>query len=254
MSELQDIIAANKIRDLIYRAISRTCQQVTDGWGILGPSEKERIEGLAETEAEAVELEIGARVQSICDKFIDDFIAGGRPYFSAGEKGIAIKDGAVTLTLTASRDIVPDALYTHRGGFMVIVIPGGATLEALNKQGDLFVQSPAGELAGQLREPEPEPEPTLQQEGGAIFLGDMAVTVEAAMYYRDEFTAALDRLGLDGYDVLQYAPDGPLGELVAEYAAAGWPAVDAARNELADKGRRLIADGPKPEGGKRRAG
>ena len=146
---IAEIVKGNKIADLIYTAIFNTARQVPDGWGILTPEEKDRIEGVGRAEADKVQYEISARLEAM----FKTFIASDRQYFTAVEKGIAIKDGGVAITLTALRNNVPDEVYTHRGEFMVIITDGEATLQELNAQGDMFPrgESPAAQLADELR-------------------------------------------------------------------------------------------------------
>jgi len=246
---IAEIVRGNKIADLIYAAIFNTARQVPDGWGILTPEEKDRIEGVGRAEADKVQYEISARLEAM----FKTFIASDRQYFTAVEKGIAIKDGDVAITLTALRNNVPDEVYTHRGEFMVIITDGEATLQELNAQGDMFPrgESPAAQLADELRtEPAPDSPIVAQfRSSMAEAQANRAQDAPAA----DPFDLWVDEFLIGAGQIMgaeiagQYDAGGEFAPRLADYFGAGWGPVEAAANEtIAQDDRRAIADGPPP--------
>ncbi len=123
-----------KLRDLFLNGILQSCQQVTDGWGVLTPEEKSRIEQFAESKGIELEGEIALRLE----RMVDHERASGSPYFAATEKGIAIKEGKVTVTMEAARDLAPEKLYNHRRSFLVILTDRKLTLDEFEQQADMF--------------------------------------------------------------------------------------------------------------------
>ena len=246
---IAEIVRGNKIADLIYTAIFNTARQVPDGWGILTPEEKDRIEGVGRAEADKVQHEISARLEAM----FKTFIASDRQYFTAVEKGIAIKDGGVAITLTALRNNVPDEVYTHRGEFMVIITDGEATLQELNAQGDMFPrgESPAAQLADSLRPESGGESPIVAQYLASRARAD--AEREAAEPAADPFDLWVDEFLIGAGQIMgaeiagQYDAGGEFAPRLADYFGAGWGPVEAAANEtIAQDDRRAIADGPPP--------
>lgn len=248
---IAEIVKGNKIADLIYTAIFNTARQVPDGWGILTPEEKDRIEGVGRAEADKVQHEISARLEAM----FKTFIASDRQYFTAVEKGIAIKDGGVAITLTALRNNVPDEVYTHRGEFMVIITDGEATLQELNAQGDMFPRggSPAAALAEELR-----------TDDGSVFdspivaqfrasQAQAAAEREATEPAADPFDLWVDEFLIGAGQIMgaeiaaQYDQGGEFAWTLPMYFGNGWGPAEAAANEtIAMNERRDIAAGPHP--------
>ena len=246
---IAEIVRGNKIADLIYTAIFNTARQVPDGWGILTPEEKDRIEGVGRAEADKVQHEISARLEAM----FKTFIASDRQYFTAVEKGIAIKDGGVAITLTALRNNVPDEVYTHRGEFMVIITDGEATLQELNAQGDMFPrgESPAAQLADSLRPESGGESPIVAQYLASRARAD--AEREAAEPAADPFDLWVDEFLIGAGQIMgaeiagQYDAGGEFAPRLADYFANGWGPGEAAANEtIAESDRRTIEDGPHP--------
>ena len=252
---IAEIVRGNKISDLIYSAIFNTARQVPDGWGILTAEEKARIEGVGRSQADLAQAEIGQRLEGMFKKFI----ASERSYFVAAEKGIAIKDGGVSITLTATRNDVPDELYTHRGDFMVIITDGEATLKELNAQGDLFARgaSPAAQLADELRA-DPPVSPIVAQfrasqaahqaeeANDATETGHPEPPADPFELWCDEFLIGAGQI-MGAELAALYDEGGEAAPLLARYFGAGWGPAEAAANEtIAEGDRRPIDDGPHP--------
>ena len=246
---IAEIVRGNKIADLIYTAIFNTARQVPDGWGILTPEEKDRIEGVGRAEADKVQYEISARLEAM----FKTFIASDRQYFTAVEKGIAIKDGGVAITLTALRNNVPDEVYTHRGEFMVIITDGEATLQELNAQGDMFPrgESPAAQLADELRADPAPVSPIVAQFRASQ--AQAAAEREATEPAADPFDLWVDEFLIGAGQIMgaeiagQYDAGGEFAPRLADYFANGWGPGEAAANEtIAESDRRTIEDGPHP--------
>jgi len=246
---IAEIVKGNKIADLIYTAIFNTARQVPDGWGILTPEEKDRIEGVGRAEADKVQHEISARLEAM----FKTFIASDRQYFTAVEKGIAIKDGGVAITLTALRNNVPDEVYTHRGEFMVIITDGEATLQELNAQGDMFPrgESPAAQLADELRT-EPAPASPIVAQFRAS-QAQAAAEREATEPAADPFDLWVDEFLIGAGQIMgaeiaaQYDQGGEFDHRLALYFGHGWGPAEAAANEtIAESDSRPIEDGPHP--------
>ena len=246
---ISQIIRGNKLSDLIYTAIFQTVRQVPDGWGILTAEEKARIESVGRAQADDVQKEIGYRLEQM----FRTFIASDRKYFIAAEKGVAIKDGAVTLTLTAGRTDVPDELYTHRGDFMVIITDGEATLQELNAQGDMFPrgESPAAQLADELRADPAPVSPIVAQFRASQ--AQAAAEREATEPAADPFDLWVDEFLIGAGQIMgaeiagQYDAGGEFAPRLADYFANGWGPGEAAANEtIAESDRRTIEDGPHP--------
>ena len=249
---IAEIFRGNKISDLIYSAIFNTARQVPDGWGILTAEEKARIEGVGRSQADIAQDEIGRRIEDM----FKAFIASDRQYFTAVEKGIAIKDGGVAITLTALRNNVPDEVYTHRGEFMVIITDGEATLQELNAQGDMFPrgESPAAQLADELRA---DPAPASHRHPiVAQFLASQAqaaAELEATEPAADPFDLWVDEFLIGAGQIMgaeiaaQYDQCGEFDHRLALYFGHGWGPGEAAANEtIAESDRRTIEDGPHP--------
>lgn len=246
---IAEIVKGNKIADLIYTAIFNTARQVPDGWGILTPEEKDRIEGVGRAEADKVQHEISARLEAM----FKTFIASDRQYFTAVEKGIAIKDGGVAITLTALRNNVPDEVYTHRGEFMVIITDGEATLQELNAQGDMFPrgESPAAQLADELRADPAPVSPIVAQFRASQ--AQAAAEREATEPAADPFDLWVDEFLIGAGQIMgaeiagQYDAGGEFAPRLADYFGNGWGPAEAAANEtIAEAERRDIAAGPHP--------
>lgn len=246
---IAEIVKGNKIADLIYTAIFNTARQVPDGWGILTPEEKDRIEGVGRAEADKVQYEISARLEAM----FKTFIASDRQYFTAVEKGIAIKDGGVAITLTALRNNVPDEVYTHRGEFMVIITDGEATLQELNAQGDMFPrgESPAAQLADELRADPAPVSPIVAQFRASQ--AQAAAELEATEPAADPFDLWVDEFLIGAGQIMgaeiagQYDAGGEFAPRLADYFGNGWGPAEAAANEtIAEAERRDIAAGPHP--------
>ena len=248
---IAEIVKGNKIADLIYTAIFNTARQVPDGWGILTPEEKDRIEGVGRAEADKVQHEISARLEAM----FKTFIASDRQYFTAVEKGIAIKDGGVAITLTALRNNVPDAVYTHRGEFMVIITDGEATMAELNQQADMFPRggSPAAALAEELRTDDGS---AFDSPIVAHFLASQAQAAaerEATEPAADPFDLWVDEFLIGAGQIMgaeiaaQYDQGGEFAWTLPMYFGNGWGPAEAAANEtIAMNERRDIAAGPHP--------
>jgi hypothetical protein len=248
---IAEIVKGNKIADLIYTAIFNTARQVPDGWGILTPEEKDRIEGVGRAEADKVQYEISARLEAMFKKFI----ASDRKYFTAVEKGIAIKDGGVAITLTALRNNVPDEVYTHRGEFMVIITDGEATMAELNQQADMFPRggSPAAALAEELRTDDGS---AFDSPIVAQFLASQAQAAaerEATEPAADPFDLWVDEFLIGAGQIMgaeiaaQYDQGGEFAWTLPMYFGNGWGPAEAAANEtIAMNERRDIAAGPHP--------
>lgn len=246
---IAEIVKGNKIADLIYTAIFNTARQVPDGWGILTPEEKDRIEGVGRAEADKVQYEISARLEAM----FKTFIASDRQYFTAVEKGIAIKDGGVAITLTALRNNVPDEVYTHRGEFMVIITDGEATLQELNAQGDMFPrgESPAAQLADELRADPAPVSPIVAQFRASQ--AQAAAELEATEPAADPFDLWVDEFLIGAGQIMgaeiaaQYDQGGEFDHRLALYFGHGWGPAEAAANEtIAESDSRPIEDGPHP--------
>lgn len=246
---IAEIVKGNKIADLIYTAIFNTARQVPDGWGILAPEEKDRIEGVGRAEADKVQHEISARLEAM----FKTFIASDRQYFTAVEKGIAIKDGGVAITLTALRNNVPDEVYTHRGEFMVIITDGEATLQELNAQGDMFPrgESPAAQLADELRADPAPVSPIVAQFRASQ--AQAAAEREATEPAADPFDLWVDEFLIGAGQIMgaeiaaQYDQGGEFAWTLPMYFGNGWGPAEAAANEtIAMNERRDIAAGPHP--------
>jgi hypothetical protein len=242
---ISQIIRGNKLSDLIYTAIFQTVRQVPDGWGILTAEEKARIESVGRAQADDVQKEIGYRLEQM----FRTFIASDRKYFIAAEKGVAIKDGAVTLTLTAGRTDVPDELYTHRGDFMVIITDGEATLQELNGQGDLFsegAKSPAGDLADGLRETPIVAQYLASAAKHRAEEAESETPADPFDLWVDEFLIGAGQI-MGSEIAALYDEGGEAAPLLARYFGAGWGPAEAAANEtIAEGDRRAIDDGPHP--------
>lgn len=248
---IAEIVKGNKIADLIYTAIFNTARQVPDGWGILTPEEKDRIEGVGRAEADKVQHEISARLEHM----FKTFIASDRQYFTAVEKGIAIKDGGVAITLTALRNNVPDEVYTHRGEFMVIITDGEATMAELNQQADMFPRggSPAAALAEELRTDDgPAPDSPIVAQFRAS-QAQAAAEREATEPAADPFDLWVDEFLIGAGQIMgaeiagQYDAGGEFAPRLADYFGNGWGPAEAAANEtIAEAERRDIAAGPHP--------
>ena len=253
---IAEIVKGNKIADLIYTAIFNTARQVPDGWGILTPEEKDRIEGVGRAEADKVQYEISARLEAM----FKTFIASDRQYFTAVEKGIAIKDGGVAITLTALRNNVPDEVYTHRGEFMVIITDGEATLQELNAQGDMFPrgESPAAQLADELRADPAPVSPIVAQfrasqaahqaeeANDATETGHAEPAADPFDLWVDEFLIGAGQI-MGAEIAAQYDQGGEFDHRLALYFGHGWGPGEAAANEtIAESDRRTIEDGPHP--------
>jgi hypothetical protein len=248
---IDEIVKGNKIADLIYTAIFNTARQVPDGWGILTPEEKDRIEGVGRAEADKVQYEISARLEAMFKKFI----ASDRKYFTAVEKGIAIKDGGVAITLTALRNNVPDEVYTHRGEFMVIITDGEATMAELNQQADMFPRggSPAAALAEELRTDDgPAPDSPIVAQFRAS-QAQAAAEREATEPAADPFDLWVDEFLIGAGQIMgaeiaaQYDQGGEFAWTLPMYFGNGWGPAEAAANEtIAMNERRDIAAGPHP--------
>ena len=248
---IAEIVKGNKIADLIYTAIFNTARQVPDGWGILTPEEKDRIEGVGRAEADKVQHEISARLEAM----FKTFIASDRQYFTAVEKGIAIKDGGVAITLTALRNNVPDEVYTHRGEFMVIITDGEATMAELNQQADMFPRggSPAAALAEELRTDDGS---AFDSPIVAQFLASQAQAAaerEATEPAADPFDLWVDEFLIGAGQIMgaeiaaQYDQGGEFAWTLPMYFGNGWGPAEAAANEtIAMNERRDIAAGPHP--------
>ncbi len=248
---IAEIVKGNKIADLIYTAIFNTARQVPDGWGILTPEEKDRIEGVGRAEADKVQYEISARLEAM----FKTFIASDRQYFTAVEKGIAIKDGGVAITLTALRNNVPDEVYTHRGEFMVIITDGEATMAELNQQADMFPRggSPAAALAEELRTDDGS---AFDSPIVAQFLASQAQAAaerEATEPAADPFDLWVDEFLIGAGQIMgaeiaaQYDQGGEFAWTLPMYFGNGWGPAEAAANEtIAMNERRDIAAGPHP--------
>jgi len=248
---IAEIVKGNKIADLIYTAIFNTARQVPDGWGILAPEEKDRIEGVGRAEADKVQHEISARLEAM----FKTFIASDRQYFTAVEKGIAIKDGGVAITLTALRNNVPDEVYTHRGEFMVIITDGEATMAELNQQADMFPRggSPAAALAEELRTDDGS---AFDSPIVAQFLASQAQAAaerEATEPAADPFDLWVDEFLIGAGQIMgaeiaaQYDQGGEFAWTLPMYFGNGWGPAEAAANEtIAMNERRDIAAGPHP--------
>ena len=248
---IAEIVKGNKIADLIYTAIFNTARQVPDGWGILTPEEKDRIEGVGRAEADKVQYEISARLEAMFKKFI----ASDRKYFTAVEKGIAIKDGGVAITLTALRNNVPDEVYTHRGEFMVIITDGEATMAELNQQADMFPRggSPAAALAEELRTDDGSAfdSPIVAQFRASQ--AQAAAEREATEPAADPFDLWVDEFLIGAGQIMgaeiaaQYDQGGEFAWTLPMYFGNGWGPAEAAANEtIAMNERRDIAAGPHP--------
>lgn len=248
---IAEIVRGNKIADLIYTAIFNTARQVPDGWGILTPEEKDRIEGVGRAEADKVQHEISARLEHM----FKTFIASDRQYFTAVEKGIAIKDGGVAITLTALRNNVPDEVYTHRGEFMVIITDGEATMAELNQQADMFPRggSPAAALAEELRTDDGSAfdSPIVAQFRASQ--AQAAAEREATEPAADPFDLWVDEFLIGAGQIMgaeiagQYDAGGEFAPRLADYFGNGWGPAEAAANEtIAEAERRDIAAGPHP--------
>ena len=248
---IAEIVKGNKIADLIYTAIFNTARQVPDGWGILTPEEKDRIEGVGRAEADKVQYEISARLEAM----FKTFIASDRQYFTAVEKGIAIKDGGVAITLTALRNNVPDEVYTHRGEFMVIITDGEATMAELNQQADMFPRggSPAAALAEELRTDDGSAfdSPIVAQFRASQ--AQAAAEREATEPAADPFDLWVDEFLIGAGQIMgaeiaaQYDQGGEFAWTLPMYFGNGWGPAEAAANEtIAMNERRDIAAGPHP--------
>lgn len=248
---IAEIVKGNKIADLIYTAIFNTARQVPDGWGILTPEEKDRIEGVGRAEADKVQHEISARLEAM----FKTFIASDRQYFTAVEKGIAIKDGGVAITLTALRNNVPDEVYTHRGEFMVIITDGEATMAELNQQADMFPRggSPAAALAEELRTDDGSAfdSPIVAQFRASQ--AQAAAEREATEPAADPFDLWVDEFLIGAGQIMgaeiaaQYDQGGEFAWTLPMYFGNGWGPAEAAANEtIAMNERRDIAAGPHP--------
>jgi len=248
---IAEIVRGNKIADLIYTAIFNTARQVPDGWGILTPEEKDRIEGVGRAEADKVQHEISARLEAM----FKTFIASDRQYFTAVEKGIAIKDGGVAITLTALRNNVPDEVYTHRGEFMVIITDGEATMAELNQQADMFPRggSPAAALAEELRTDDGSAfdSPIVAQFRASQ--AQAAAEREATEPAADPFDLWVDEFLIGAGQIMgaeiaaQYDQGGEFAWTLPMYFGNGWGPAEAAANEtIAMNERRDIAAGPHP--------
>ena len=248
---IAEIVKGNKIADLIYTAIFNTARQVPDGWGILTPEEKDRIEGVGRAEADKVQYEISARLEAM----FKTFIASDRQYFTAVEKGIAIKDGGVAITLTALRNNVPDEVYTHRGEFMVIITDGEATMAELNQQADMFPRggSPAAALAEELRTDDGQaPDSPIVAQFRAS-QAQAAAEREATEPAADPFDLWVDEFLIGAGQIMgaeiaaQYDQGGEFAWTLPMYFGNGWGPAEAAANEtIAMNERRDIAAGPHP--------
>ena len=255
---IAEIVKGNKIADLIYTAIFNTARQVPDGWGILTPEEKDRIEGVGRAEADKVQHEISARLEAM----FKTFIASDRQYFTAVEKGIAIKDGGVAITLTALRNNVPDEVYTHRGEFMVIITDGEAPMAELNQQADMFPRggSPAAALAEELRTDDgsafdspivaqfraSQAAHQAEEANDATETGHAEPAADPFDLWVDEFLIGAGQI-MGAEIAAQYDQGGEFDHRLALYFGHGWGPAEAAANEtIAESDSRPIEDGPHP--------
>lgn len=219
-------IQKSSIPRTIASRILETCREMTGAWHTLSNEERERIEGFADYHTQVIAETIAKTLAPM----IDDFLASGRGYFSGTEKGIAIKDGVVTLTLTTDRRDVPEELYTHRGRFLVIIADDVASLEELNRQADLFDDDEPLEPPVAVADPQDAIVQTFLASGA---------TLEG---WAQDFIEHMQDGGCADDFVALYFPGGTLEGLLADYHRYGWSAYAAAANEMSGR-ERLIVDG-----------
>lgn len=221
----------SNIPERIRLGMIAAMQEMREGWGRQAPDEMDRLVGFVDYQVQAISDSIARTLTPM----IDDFLSSGRGYFRCAEKGIAIKDGAVTVTLTAERDTVPDELYTHRGRFLVIIADDVASLEELNRQADLFG---FGEL---------EPIDAAPAPKSTAYLASAVEEVPAAELDLDGWLASFREIiasqSDEDFDLDRYAPGTPHDQLLRSYIEYGWSPWAACMNELAEEPR-LIVDGP----------
>ena len=243
--DVRELVKGRNIADLVYRSIIEACKQMQDVWPVLQEEERDRMINLAQASAEAVERDVATRIGGI----LDQFIASGQPSVAAVEKGIAIEGSGVTIKLAAVRSQVPQAFFTHKGQFLIVLTDGDVlSLEELNRQGDFFDNdpgpSPAADLADQLR----EDSPIVAQFKASQAAAEERVDTpdDPAELFLDHFLLALGQL-MPAEQAKAYDVGGEFHGVVGIYWAAGWTPGEAAANESIDPqdpARRLASDGP----------
>lgn len=133
--DVSTLVKGTNIRDLLFAGAVDACKQMQDVWPVLGEEERDRMTNLIDAWAKNTENEIARR----CANLFDRFVASGQPAVQGSEKGIAIEGSTVTIKLAAVRAQVPQAFFTHKGQFLIVLTDGDVlSLEELNRQGDFL--------------------------------------------------------------------------------------------------------------------